>query len=355
MKIDRRRFIQSSIAATLAASVDPAFGNTLKEQKLGIVVHSYASRWRPKTESTKYPGFKDASELLSHCSSIGAGGIQVIVDGWSSDFTKKIRAQREKLGMYLEGSIALPQKPENVAQFEQNVLSAKEAGASVVRSVCLSGRRYEAFKTAEEFNNFSKASIASIQLAEPIVRKHKIKLAIENHKDWRAPELASVMKGVSSEWVGVTLDFGNSISLLEDPMDVVNHLLPYLFTTHVKDMGLEEYKDGFLMSEVPLGTGIIDLKKIFDLCREKNPNVTFNLEMITRDPLEIPCLRSDYWATFGDVNGSALASTLRLVRDKKSSQPLPRVAQLSLDERLEVEEKNNVQSISYTSRNLQPG
>lgn len=355
MKIDRRKFIQSSIAATIAASADPSFGNALDQQKLGIVVHSYASRWKPKTESTKYPGFKDASDLLDHCASIGAGGIQVIVDGWTSDFSNKIRAQREKLGMYLEGSISLPQKQENVAQFEQNILSAKEAGASVVRSVCLNGRRYETFKTAEEFKAFSKAAITSIQLAEPIVRKHQVKLAIENHKDWRAPELVAIMKVISSEWVGVTLDFGNSISLMEDPMDVVNQLLPYLFSTHVKDMGLEEYKDGFLMSEVPLGTGIIDLKKIFDLCRVKNPRVTFNLEMITRDPLEVPCLRSDYWATFNEVKGSALASTLRLVREKKAQQPLPRVAQLSLDDRLEAEEQNIVQSISYSNQKLQPG
>jgi hypothetical protein len=43
--------------------------------------------------------------------------------------------------------------------------------------------------------------------AEPILRKHKVKLAVENHKDWRAPELASALKQLNSEWIGVTLDF----------------------------------------------------------------------------------------------------------------------------------------------------
>jgi len=182
-----------------------------------------------------------------------------------------------------------------------------------------------------------------------------VKLAVENHKDWRSTELVAIMKVINSEWVGVTLDFGNSLALLENSMDVANQLLPYLVTTHVKDMALEEYKDGFLMSEVPLGTGIVDLKKIFTMCRTKNPTVNFNLEMITRDPLEIPCLRSDYWATFNEIRGSALASTLRMVREKKLEQPLPRVAQLPLDERLEVEEKNIIQSISYSDQNLQAG
>ena len=104
--------------------------------------------------------------------------------------------------------------------------------------------------------------MVSLQLAEPILRKHKVKLAVENHKDWRAPELANAMKQLNSEWVGVTLDFGNSISLVEDPMEVIETLVPFVVSTHVKDMGVEEYADGFLLSEVPLGKGFLDLAKI---------------------------------------------------------------------------------------------
>src|SRR6185295_15758761 len=108
-------------------------------------------------------------------------------------------------------------------------------------------------------------------------------------KDWLAKEFVDMLKTVQSEWVGVTLDFGNSIALLEDPMEVVKSLLPYLFSTHVKDMGVEEYPDGFLLSEVPLGTGILDLPAIVAMCKRQNAAANFSLEMITRDPLEIPC------------------------------------------------------------------
>ena len=38
-------------------------------------------------------------------------------------------------------------------------------------------------------------------------------------------------------------------------MEVVEALAPRAFTTHFKDMALEEYEQGFLLSEVPLGTG----------------------------------------------------------------------------------------------------
>ncbi|MDF9794882.1 sugar phosphate isomerase/epimerase [Catalinimonas alkaloidigena] len=351
---DRRTFLQKAGLGAMALSL-PSLNipSLLKDLPMGIVVHSYASRWHSKHESKKYPGFYDAIQLLEHCHELGGGGVQVGVHDWTSEFSEKIRDQAEQLGLYLEGSIGLPKNPHEVAAFEQEVKTVKEAGVRVLRTVCLSGRRYENFPTLENFKNFKKQSVQSLQWAEPIVRKHKIRLAVENHKDWRADELVSLLKQIDSEWLGVTLDFGNSISLLEDPMEVVQRLAPYVFTTHVKDMGVREYEDGFLLSEVPLGQGILDLPKMISLCRQHNPQVTFNLEMITRDPLEVPCLTEEYWATFEGISGSELARTLRMVRHKKYPSELPSVTQLLPEERLAVEEKNVVTSLSYSKNHLE--
>ena len=74
------------------------------------------------------------------------------------------------------------------------------------------------------------------------------------------------------------------------------------------------------MSEVPLGQGTLDLPRIVELCQKHNPQIVFNLEMITRDPLKIPCLTDEYWATFPGVPGSDLARTLRMV--KKSEEQI---------------------------------
>jgi hypothetical protein len=135
-------------------------------------------------------------------------------------------------------------------------------------------------------------------------------------------------------------------------MEVIQTLVPYAFSTHVKDMAVEEYADGFLLSEVPLGKGILDLPRIVALCQKHNPNVTFSLEMITRDPLEIPCLKDDYWATFGGVSGSDLAQTLRMVRQHKTESGLPRVSQLSAEDRLAAEEQNILACLAYSKNTL---
>jgi sugar phosphate isomerase/epimerase len=347
----RREFIQR-VSATAAAFSLPLTPSFLNMAPMGIVVHSYASRWNSKVESKKYSGFTNAIDLLEHCHEIGAGGIQVVVKDWTLDFGKKVRERREKLGMYLEGSLGVPGKLEDVAKFEQEVVAAKEAGAQVIRSVCTSGRRYEVFHSASEFEDARKKALESIRMAEPILKKHKVKLAVENHKDWRATELAEIMKQLSSEWVGVTLDFGNSIALMEDPMTVITTLAPYLLTTHVKDMGVDEYEEGILLSEVPLGKGILDLPKIISICNQHNANTTFNLEMITRDPLLVPCLKDDYWATFGSVGGTELARTLRMTRQHKFNGALPKVSHLTAEERLGVEEQNVIDCLDYSKNTL---
>lgn len=352
--MNRRKFLYyGGFGLTaLAQGGLPAIPEYIKGTRMGIVVHSYGNRWNSKAGSKMYPAFTNAMDLLRHCHDIQAGGIQVVVRNWADDFVKAIRTEREKLDLFIEGSIGLPKKPEDVAAFEADVKAAKEAGAQVVRTVCLGGRRYETFKSLEEFQTFHKNAITYLQWAEPILKKHKIKLAIENHKDYRANELVDTLKKLDSEWIGVTLDFGNSIALIEDPMEVVKALAPFAFTTHVKDMGVAEYKDGFLLSEVPLGKGLLDLKAIVQTCKQYNPGIKFNLEMITRDPLDIPCLKPAYWSSFESVSGAELAKMLHLVRHSSYPAPLPKTSNLTPEEKLEVEEKNIISCLDYSKSDL---
>jgi len=40
---------------------------------------------------------------------------------------------------------------------------------------------------------------------------------MENHKDWTLEDMLRVLRPISSEYLGVCVDFGNNISLLDDP------------------------------------------------------------------------------------------------------------------------------------------
>ncbi len=350
--MNRREFVAGTSAALAISAVKPAVWLP-RNKRMGITQATYAIRWKSDTPSNQYPGFQHALDVLEHCHALDAGGLQVGVGGWAEDFAGKIRDRREALGLYLEGQIRLPRDQQDIARFEQEVAQAREAGASILRAVCLSGRRYETFKTKDDFEAFRKASYTSVEMAENVMRRHRVRLAIENHKDWRVPDMIALMEHIGSEWVGITLDTGNNISLLEDPMVTVEALAPYTMTTHFKDMGVEEYEDGFLLSEVPLGEGFLDLERIVAIVEKHNPEVTWNLEMITRDPLRIPCLTDAYWPTFGDmISARELANTLHMVRSMQDTQPLPRVSHRNPEERLAFEEQNNRSSFAYAQAQL---
>src|SRR5262249_16341903 len=154
---------------------------------------------------------------------------------------------------------------------------------------------------------FVAAASDSLKRAAPIVARHDVLLAVENHKDFRVDELAALLKQHRDDHIGICLDTGNSIALLEDPMEVIEALAPRAFTTHFKAMGLEASRDGFLLAEVPFGAGILDLSRAVQVLRKARPNIRFNIEMITRDPLRVPCLAENYWATFPELPGRHLA------------------------------------------------
>jgi sugar phosphate isomerase/epimerase len=221
-----------------------------------------------------------------------------------------------------------------------------------LRSACLGSRRYETFSSLPDWQNFVARSHSSLEAAIPILDRYKIPLGLENHKDWTVDEMSALIKKYSSEYLGLCLDFGNNISLLDDPYEVVQRLAPYTVSTHLKNMGVEHFTDGFLLSEVVLEKGFLDLPRMIKMVQQARPKTRFSLEMITRDPLHVPCLTDKYWVTFPDRNGRYLARTLMLVQKEQSSQPLPRVAQLSHDSHIRLEEQNVVSCIRYARETL---
>jgi sugar phosphate isomerase/epimerase len=276
----------------------------------------------------------DTLEFLERCHALGASGIQTHING----DLRKLRARAEELGMWMEGMVsACSSTPE---QFEKAISDAKAAGCTVARDAMLSGRRYETFNSLADWNAWLKQSFKVIERVVPVLEKHKFTLALENHKDWTIDEYVKLFKTYSSEYLGACLDFGNNVSLLDDPMVVIEAAAPYTKATHIKDLAVMPHQDGLLMSEVPLGTGLLDLPRIISLLQKANPNIRFALEMITRDPLKVPCLTDHYWVTFPDRSGIYLARTLRYVNGHKSAKPLPTFDHLSPAERSRVEEEN---------------
>ena len=280
----------------------------------------------------------------------GAGGVQVMLPSLDPDLLKNIRALAEKLGVFLEVTLQLPR--DDGTQFEQTALAAKQIGAWCLRSVCLSGRRYETFNTLAEWKTFVTESHARLARAIKIVEKVRIPMGLENHKDWTAEEMVPLLKQYSSEYLGTCIDWGNNMSLCDDPVELIEALAPWSLNSHIKDMAVEEYADGFYLSEVALGQGLLPLKRLTASLLKAQPRTRFSLDMLTRNPLMIPCLTEKYWVTMPQRNGVYLARMLRLVRANKPAQPLVRLDGMDQEARVRLEQDNVRQSVDYARDQL---
>jgi sugar phosphate isomerase/epimerase len=268
---------------------------------------------------------------------------------------KAFRAKVEQYNMRVIMDVGYPRNEAGVEAFDAGVKMAKEAGAFSIHAA-MTNRRYEEFNDFATFKTSFENNQKSIALAEPILRKYRMRLGVENHKGWRSAEQAVWFKRLGSEWVGVHFDFGNNVSLCEDPNDTLKNLLPYTFACHIKDMAVQPYEDGFLLSEVPLGEGFLDLKGMVATLQKKDPNMPFDLEMITREPLKIPVFTAKYWVTFDDsyspLPARDLAHILDIVHKHPPKTPPPATAGLSPEDFLKLEDLCVSKSIDWARRNL---
>jgi sugar phosphate isomerase/epimerase len=347
----RRQLLGAAGAASALLSLKPGWaqpsGKPLRNMggaPAGFPVRSRASR-----------GGAKPFDFVEYCHSLGFGVVETRLPPNDPESIKAFRQKIEAYNMRVILDVGYPRDEAGVAAFDASVKAAKECGAISLHAA-MTARRYEEFAAFDTFKQSFERAQNSIALAEPVLRKYRVRLGIENHKGWRSAEQAAWFKRVGSEWVGVHFDFGNNVALCEDPAETLRNLLPYTFGCHLKDMAVEPYEDGFLLSEVPLGEGFLDIKGMVASLRHKDPNMPFDLEMITRDPLKIPVFTDKYWVTFDDsyspLPARDLARVLEIVHKNKPKSPLPRTTGMSPEAQLQLEDENISKSIAYARQYL---
>jgi sugar phosphate isomerase/epimerase len=350
MRFSRRQFLGSIAAIASARAALAAVGE--KPGSLGICTFSCHRAWTAlKAQSAKVP-FSDVTTFYDYVRKIGADGVQTSVTMLDEAAARQFGQHVEESGGYYEGDVGLPRKETELDRFERDVTVTKAAGATVARTVLLGSRRYETFKTLEEFEAFRAAAPKRLRMVEPILRKHGLKLSVENHKDLLAADLAGLMRGIDSEWIGVNVDTGNNIALLEDPYEVVETLAPFALSVHFKDMAVRPDEKGFRLSEVPVGTGFLDVARIAATLKKANPGIRLSLEMGTRDPLLVPCLTDAYYVTFPERRETHLEGAMTRVKANPPKEAPPVVSGKPMERQVAEEESNNVASLRWMHGHL---
>ena len=351
-RANRRNAISTIAAAVFASRLSLADQQTVATRTtLGLC--QYCGRFARQQQRRKNPSFDlfEPEHFFRHAKRLGAGGFQVELGVLEPSRVLSLRRQADAEGMYIEGIVKAPKSRADLDRFDAEMQSASLVGAKAVRSTIFTGRRYEFFESLQQYKEHDAQSRRSLELAAPIAEKHRVAFAPENHKDHRIAERVDALRKISSEYVGVCVDTGNNFALLEDPVETAKQLAPWARSVHIKDQAVQLTEDGFLFGDIPLGQGFIDLLQIVGILQTARPELNFTLELLTRDPLNVPCLLPDYWRTFPQLPATDLARTLRTVRDNEAKE-LQYPSRLSLDQQVALEESNVVQSINYARDRL---
>lgn len=118
----------------------------------------------------------------------------------------------------------------------------------------------------------------------------------------------------------------------------------------MKNMGVAPHEDGFLLSEVRLGTGVTDQKALWEILKAGNPQLNCLEEIITRDPLQVPYLTANYWRGLPERPAADLARYMEWARSNASE--LPYVEKPEPHERLQAEEDNNRDTLDCGRTNI---
>lgn len=147
----------------------------------------------------------------------------------------------------------------------QHIEYAQQIGANVMRVVG-SSLKYRFEDHGPQLEKLSKMFSDAVQVA----RKHGIKLAVENHIDYNSDEILQLVKNVNSPNFGVNFDTGNFLRVLDDPIQAMEKLAPYVFATHIKDLKPVKgvpVNEWYFFSCVPTGEGLVDNAKLAQILK----------------------------------------------------------------------------------------
>ncbi|MBK5106863.1 MAG: sugar phosphate isomerase/epimerase [Anaerolineales bacterium] len=109
--------------------------------------------------------------------------------------------------------------------------------------------------------------------AVKVAEEYDVKLAVENHIDYTSDECVELLERVDSPYLGLNLDTGNFLRLLDDPIEGTRKLADKVLASHIKDLkpvkGLNA-AEWYFFSSTPVGDGLVDNQQIAQLLYDAN-------------------------------------------------------------------------------------
>ena len=202
----------------------------------------------------------------------------------------RVKRACQKAGIKLSGLSAHTPlcKPEIGTEYlKQAVRFAAECGAPVVNTD--EGPK-PAWTTEDEDFLLMKYTLTEVAaVAEP----RGILIGIEPHQQYsKTPKGLDRIQGlVKSKAIGINFDTGNSYLAGEDPVKWLSHVADRLVHLHAKDISVKQSEaERGKVTGTPVGCacgdGVVDWKKVIDICRAAPRSIVLSVECGTVEQAE---------------------------------------------------------------------
>lgn len=317
--------------------------------KLGLATYSYhyaAGLWEflPRANPPM-----TALHFLRKASELGLDGVHFSdprhLDSLEYGYVSGLREKAEALGLYVE----LGTEGTNPDHLQNMVRAAHVLGSPLVRTRLGKPRP----RSAQGMSELLSATAAEVAQVVPVCDRYEVSLAIANGPDLTAREARELADTIGSPRVGVSLDTGETLALLEDALEAAHTVGPAVKSVHLKDFQVVATSEGFVLAGCALGEGVLDVAGVLDLLLSQAPETHCNIEapMMKR---AVPALSDDYLHHLPRATARDLGRVLRLVRDQGLAE-MPRLAVergASEDEVLAEEDEQVVRSVRWAARAL---
>lgn len=175
----------------------------------------------------------------------------------------------------------------------------------------------------------------SFSRLHPLLEQQNAFLAIENHQDLTSETLQRFLLDLNLPRIGVCLDTGNPLGVIEDPLSAARRLAPFTFSVHLKDYHLLTTGEGYVIVGAVPGDGVVPLPEILSLLFDQSPRDTLQINLecaVEYIPIrpQRPGWRQEYaplartlLESVKDADspeGAALAATLAKARDENDAE-----------------------------------
>ncbi|MEE8451953.1 MAG: sugar phosphate isomerase/epimerase family protein [Thermoguttaceae bacterium] len=260
--------------------------------KIGIDAYCFHRYFGEVYDNQQDPGRRiTCDDFLARAVELGVAGVSLetcFFESTDDDYLKRMKETMDRGSLEcliawghpagLEGGENL----EALADMERYYPMCHTLGTDVLRMV---GSHYGLRNTPHRPQMERLMTI----LKDPVRRAEDqgIKLAMENHFDFRCDEMLEMFETIDSPNFGMTFDTGNAFRYGDDPVEAAGKLGKYIHAIHFKDVAPLEGgnpDDWFYNACTPIGQGMLDVPTLIRTLDEAGYDGIYAIEFDYLDP-----------------------------------------------------------------------